>query len=220
MADRSTSDLPSPFVVQWTAAVAPALPGKRRVLDVAMGRGRHARFLSELDVAVYGVDRDFDAVRSVVREAAARGRIVRGWCADLTAFPLPRRAFEMVVVTRYLQRDLMHAIRRSGRAGRNRPLRDVHDPSAGPWHRTPVARPSSPAGRASRTVQSIRVVVLRGSDEPGSRGAARCAETALTRDQELELERRRASARPISRSYSSRGNEVDPDATAPCDWSA
>jgi tellurite methyltransferase len=110
MADRSTSDLPSPFVVQWTAALTPALPEKRRVLDVAMGRGRHARFLSELDVAVYGVDRDFDAVRSVVREAAARGRIVRGWCADLTAFPLRRAAFEMVVVTRYLQRDLMRAI--------------------------------------------------------------------------------------------------------------
>jgi SAM-dependent methyltransferase len=110
MADRSTSDLPSPFVVQWTAALAPALPGKRRVLDVAMGRGRHARLLSDLDVAVYGIDRDFEAVRSVVHEAAGRGRIVRGWCADLTAFPLPRAAFEMVVCTRYLQRDLMGAI--------------------------------------------------------------------------------------------------------------
>jgi SAM-dependent methyltransferase len=111
MADCSTSDLPSPFVVEWSAALASTLPGRRRVLDVAMGRGRHTRVLTALDVAVYGVDRNFEAVRSAAREASAPGRPLRAWCADLTAFPLPRAAFEMVVVTRYLQRDLMQAIR-------------------------------------------------------------------------------------------------------------
>jgi tellurite methyltransferase len=50
-----------------------------------------------------------------VREAAARARadslIVRGWCADLTETPLPRGFFDVVLVTRYLQRDLFPAIR-------------------------------------------------------------------------------------------------------------
>ena len=32
--------------------------------------------------------------------------MVRGWCADLTEFPLARERFEVIVVTRYLQRDL------------------------------------------------------------------------------------------------------------------
>src|SRR5207244_2911717 len=35
----------------------------------------------------------------------------RAWCADLTQYPLPRRTFELVLVTRYLQRDLFPQIR-------------------------------------------------------------------------------------------------------------
>ena len=46
--------------------------------------------------------------------AAARESLrVRGWCADLTASPLPLAAFDLVVVTRYLQRNLFGAIKAS-----------------------------------------------------------------------------------------------------------
>ena len=38
-----------------------------------------------------------------------RGRM-SGWCADLTTTPLPRRRFDVVIVTRYLQRDLFPAL--------------------------------------------------------------------------------------------------------------
>ncbi len=36
---------------------------------------------------------------------------VAGWCADLTQHPLPRGRFDLVVVCRYLQRDLFAALR-------------------------------------------------------------------------------------------------------------
>jgi tellurite methyltransferase len=50
-------------------------------------------------------------VREALERAAACGLTVRGWCADLTQYRLPREVFEVVVVTRYLQRDLFASIR-------------------------------------------------------------------------------------------------------------
>jgi SAM-dependent methyltransferase len=75
-----------------------------------MGRGRHALVLAELGFRVFGVDVRLDAVRDAVALAARRGLVVRGWCADLTEFPLARERFELIVVSRYLQRDLFPSL--------------------------------------------------------------------------------------------------------------
>lgn len=82
-----------------------------RALDLAMGRGRHALPLARAGYRTFGVDVKFDAVREAVRTAQDAGTSIRGWCADLTQHPLPVARFELVVVTRYLQRDLFPAIR-------------------------------------------------------------------------------------------------------------
>jgi tellurite methyltransferase len=107
MADK---DHPSQFIVEWAAAMASVCPPPRRALDVAMGRGRHAIVLAERGFRVFGVDVNLDAVRGAVAQASADGLVVRGWCADLTEFPLARNRFELVVVTRYLQRDLFPSL--------------------------------------------------------------------------------------------------------------
>ena len=86
--------------------MASACPSPRRALDLAMGRGRHALVLAKYGFRVFGVDLNHDAVRGAVAQASANGLVVRGWCADLTEFPLARERFELIVVTRYLQRDL------------------------------------------------------------------------------------------------------------------
>ena len=75
-----------------------------------MGRGRHARLLARHGFQTFGVDANFEAVRDAVATAAREGLVIRGWCADLTVSPLPVAAFDVVVVTRYLQRDLFDAI--------------------------------------------------------------------------------------------------------------
>jgi len=85
----------------------------RRLLDVAMGRGRHVVVCAGLGYRVFGVDVNIDAVRAAASAAAHRGLRMHSWCADLTAMPLPRDRFEAVVVTRYLQRDLFEPIRRA-----------------------------------------------------------------------------------------------------------
>ncbi len=76
-----------------------------------MGRGRHVTVLAEAGLRVFGVDRNLDALRSAVERAAAMGHRLHAWCADLAIAGLPRQAFEVIVVTRYLQRDLFAPIR-------------------------------------------------------------------------------------------------------------
>ena len=100
----------SPFVVQWVHRVAPDVPAPGRALDVAMGHGRHAAVLARAGLRAFGVDVALGAVRDAVARAAADGLIVRGWCADLTRSPLPIARFGLVLVTRYLQRDLFPSI--------------------------------------------------------------------------------------------------------------
>ena len=105
------ADPPSPFIVEWAATLKDGIPAHRRALDLAMGRGRHACALALLGYRVFGVDLNGEAVDEARRRAAACGAAVRAWRADLTVYPLPRERFELLVVARYLQRDLFPMLR-------------------------------------------------------------------------------------------------------------
>lgn len=107
---------PSPFIVEWIERLARrSAPARSRVegraLDVAMGRGRHAIALARAGWRTFGVDLSFAAVREAMAAARGEGLRVEGWCADLTRSPLPRGRFDLVVVSRYLQRDLFPDLR-------------------------------------------------------------------------------------------------------------
>ena len=84
---------------------------KGNVIDVAMGRGRHAVPLARAGFRVFGVDVKLDAVRDAVAAAKVEGLRVHAWCTDLTQHPLPAGRFDLIVVSRYLQRDLFPALR-------------------------------------------------------------------------------------------------------------
>ena len=107
----------SEFVAEWLARLAP--PGGERLcaLDVAMGRGRHAVALARAGFNAFGVDVRFDAVRDAKLAAEAAAVRVHVWCADLTQHPLPSARFDVIVVTRYLRRDLFPALRAAVRPG-------------------------------------------------------------------------------------------------------
>ena len=108
----------SPFVAEWIARLAPRRAEfAPRALDVAMGRGRHAVPLALAGFDTFGVDVRFDAVRDATLAAEAAAVRVHGWCADLTQHPLPSARFDLIVVTRYLQRDLFPALRAAVRPG-------------------------------------------------------------------------------------------------------
>ena len=92
-----TTGVPSDWVVRW----AHLLPSHARVLDLACGSGRHVRYLAGLGHRVTCVDRDAQAL-STLHDV---GEVV---LADVEngPWPLQGRAFDAVVVTNYLWRDL------------------------------------------------------------------------------------------------------------------
>lgn len=88
----------------WVARFAHLVPMGSRVLDVAAGEGRHARFLAASRGAhVVAVDRDAGALASL--DGVAR---IATHVADLegTAWPFAHERFDAIVVVNYLHRAL------------------------------------------------------------------------------------------------------------------
>jgi tellurite methyltransferase len=107
---QRNSILPSPFVVDRVARLGARARTSARALDVAAGRGRHLVPLARAGFRTFGVDVRLDALVDA-RGLCSRSAIgVHLWCADLTRHPLPRAFFDVVIVTRYLQRDLFGAL--------------------------------------------------------------------------------------------------------------
>lgn len=96
----------------WLLQHADRLPREGRALDVACGRGRHARWLAERGLTTLALDRNADAIRDLNDEARARGLPLRAevWDLEGGATPLPRSAYDVIVVVHYLHRPLFPAL--------------------------------------------------------------------------------------------------------------
>lgn len=94
---------PSAWVRRHAALIRPS----SRVLDLAAGRGRHARLLAALGHDVLAVDRDAVALAALAGVAG-----VRTLAADLEAgaWPLAGEHFDAIVVANYLHRPSFDAM--------------------------------------------------------------------------------------------------------------
>lgn len=105
MTDRSAPELrPSPWIVTWAGLIAPG----GACLDVACGRGRHARFLRSRGHPVTAVDRDIGGLAVLAVDPAVE--IVAADLEDGSPWPLPGRRFAAIVVANYLHRPLFPAL--------------------------------------------------------------------------------------------------------------
>jgi len=95
---------PSP----WIARFAHLIPPGARVLDLAAGQGRHARFLAARGAEVVAVDRDADALAAL---ATVPGITVRVCDLEGGAWPLAGERFDAIVVANYLHRPLFPHLR-------------------------------------------------------------------------------------------------------------
>ncbi len=91
----------------WVVRFAPAIPAGGRVLDVACGQGRHARYLRDLGHSVVALDRDTAALASLEGESG-----IEILCADIESggWPFAPRSFDALVVTNYLHRPLFPSL--------------------------------------------------------------------------------------------------------------
>jgi SAM-dependent methyltransferase len=91
---------PSPWIVRYAHLVAAGA----RLLDVASGHGRHARFFARRGCRVLAVDRDAGALASLARVAGVETAVV-----DLEGneWPLAGERFDAIVVANYLHRPLV-----------------------------------------------------------------------------------------------------------------
>jgi SAM-dependent methyltransferase len=87
----------------WVCRFAPLIRAGGRVLDLACGGGRHARYLAGLALQVEAVDRDAEVLSRLAEVAGVTTRI-----ADLEHGPWPYagQQFDAIVVTNYLHRPL------------------------------------------------------------------------------------------------------------------
>lgn len=100
MYEQDTAFPPS----DWVCRFAGLIPPEGRVLDLACGRGRHARYLAGLGHQVEAVDRDAEALATL---QGVEGVTTRQ--ADLEDGPWPyyNFVFDGIVVTNYLFRPLL-----------------------------------------------------------------------------------------------------------------
>ena len=91
---------PSAWVVRWAPLIT-----RGRVLDLACGGGRHARYLAGLGHEVTAVDREQLALAGV--------RFVQADLEDGSPWPLPGEEFQGIVVANYLHRPLYPLISRA-----------------------------------------------------------------------------------------------------------
>jgi len=114
MTDIDANDLtPSQFLVDNVEL----LP-KGRVLDVAMGRGRNAIYLSKMGFEVEGVDISPEAVNSAMALARKVGVSIKTKVVDLEKdYHIEKEVYDVIICFNYLQRSLISQIKKGLRYG-------------------------------------------------------------------------------------------------------
>lgn len=111
---RASSPLPSPSLfLERHAAQLPV----GRALDVACGNGRNTVYLAAQHFTVDAIDIALAGLRTAKREAQRYGLSARFIQADLDNYSPAADRYDVVVNVRYLNRQLLPALKRAVRAG-------------------------------------------------------------------------------------------------------
>ena len=94
------------------------LPKKGSSLDLACGLGENALFLAEHGLKTYAFDISSVAIKKLQQQALQRKLVVHCQQQDIEKTPLAKNKFDVIVVSRFLSRDLsceiMNALKLGG----------------------------------------------------------------------------------------------------------
>ena len=93
------------------------LPAAGEALDLASGLGGNALYLARRGLRCTAWDISRVAMERLASQAAAEGLSIACQARDLTAQPLPEQRFDVIVVSRYLERSLCPQISAALRPG-------------------------------------------------------------------------------------------------------
>ena len=94
-----------------------ALLPKGTALDIAMGEGRNGVFLATKGYEVTGVDISEKGLEKARRLAADHGVAISTKVVDLESYQLEKNAYDVILCTYYLQRDLFPQIKSGVKPG-------------------------------------------------------------------------------------------------------
>jgi len=97
---------PIPFLVENLAL----LP-KGRTLDIAMGEGRNGVFLATKGFDVLGLDISEKGLQKAQQLAKSQNTTIETRVVDLENYTLKKNAYDLIICTYYMQRDLFHQFR-------------------------------------------------------------------------------------------------------------
>jgi len=83
---------------------------KGKALDLAMGEGRNGVYLATQGFEVTGLDISKEGLRKAQALAAQNGVAIETHVVDLEEYQLPTEAYDVIVCTYFLQRDLFPQI--------------------------------------------------------------------------------------------------------------
>ena len=90
---------------------------KGKVLDVAMGEGRNGVFLATQGFEVKGIDISINGLKKAQALAAEQNVRITTEVADLETYHIPPNAYDVILCTYYLQRDLFLQIQAALKSG-------------------------------------------------------------------------------------------------------
>lgn len=93
------------------------LPATGRALDLACGTGAASIFLARRGLQVQAWDISEIAMRKLHEFAARDGLAIDARAVDITSTPIPENSFDVVFVSRFLERGICQALSRSLRPG-------------------------------------------------------------------------------------------------------
>lgn len=106
----SQSGAPAPCPSQVLAEHAHLLPKTGTALDLACGLGANALFLARNGLAVTAMDISNMAIEQLKTEVRQKGLAINACQQNITAASLQENSFDVIVVSRFLDRTLMNAI--------------------------------------------------------------------------------------------------------------
>lgn len=93
------------------------LPDQGRVLDLACGRGANALLMAQLGLEVVAWDFSRNAISRLKEAAAAADLAVQAEIQDVLLKPPPSNSFDLVLVSYFLERSLLQAIKSAVKPG-------------------------------------------------------------------------------------------------------